>query len=113
MDVHPYVAFDEGMNAAPLAVPAADRKMGGTWPSLACRRWGSMTNRTYVPTFLIIPGSNLHDGHPTESLPSALPLQESFQVHSTTAGCSFAKWGSNQSIHSVPCTTRGRNGAMT
>ncbi|KAH6901687.1 exo-beta-1,3-glucanase [Coprinopsis sp. MPI-PUGE-AT-0042] len=56
MDVHPYVAFDEGINAAPVAVPAADGQMGGTWPSLACRRWGSMVNRTKSTIGLTIAG---------------------------------------------------------
>ncbi|EAU83584.1 exo-beta-1,3-glucanase [Coprinopsis cinerea okayama7 len=46
MDIHPYVAFDEGSRADPLDVPAADGEMGGVWPTVACERWGTYFNDT-------------------------------------------------------------------
>ncbi|TFK22497.1 glycoside hydrolase [Coprinopsis marcescibilis] len=40
MDVHPYLAFDEGPpNVAPLTEPSEDGFLGGTWPRTACARW--------------------------------------------------------------------------
>jgi hypothetical protein len=48
MDIHPYVAFDEGSRADPIDVAAPDGEMGGIWPGLACERWGTYFNETYV-----------------------------------------------------------------
>ena len=46
MDIHPYVAFDEGSRADPIDVPAPDGQLGGIWPGLACDRWGTYFNET-------------------------------------------------------------------
>lgn len=46
MDIHPYVAFDEGSRADPVDVPAPDGQLGGIWPGLACERWGTYFNET-------------------------------------------------------------------
>ncbi|KAH6905128.1 exo-beta-1,3-glucanase [Coprinopsis sp. MPI-PUGE-AT-0042] len=46
MDIHPYVAFDEGSRADPIDVAAPDGELGGIWPGLACERWGTYFNET-------------------------------------------------------------------
>ncbi|KAJ7511119.1 glycoside hydrolase family 5 protein [Mycena galericulata] len=44
LDTHPYFAFDEQPNDAPIATSTDPASAGGTWPAQACNAWGPSIN---------------------------------------------------------------------
>ncbi|KAJ7758995.1 glycoside hydrolase family 5 protein [Mycena maculata] len=44
LDTHPYFAFDQQPNDAPIATGTDPATAGGTWPLQACNSWGPLIN---------------------------------------------------------------------
>jgi hypothetical protein len=47
LDTHPYFAFDQQPNDAPIATSEDPASAGGIWPHQACSAWGPAINARY------------------------------------------------------------------
>jgi hypothetical protein len=47
LDTHPYFAFDQQPNDAPIATSEDPASAGGIWPHQACSAWGPAINTRY------------------------------------------------------------------
>ncbi|KAK7045305.1 glycoside hydrolase family 5 protein [Favolaschia claudopus] len=56
MDTHPYFAFDQQPNDAPIATSTDPALAGGTWPKTACSAWGASLNHSRVDFGVTVAG---------------------------------------------------------
>jgi hypothetical protein len=53
LDTHPYFAFDQQPNDAPIATSEDPASAGGIWPHQACSAWGPAINTRYGFLFFL------------------------------------------------------------